>query len=90
MEMTITPAQCRAARERLGLTELELAQRAGIRHSAIIDFETQRRLVAKDSVQAIQRALEAAGVEFTDGDEPGVRMKQQGATIAATWKEPPA
>jgi hypothetical protein len=27
------------------------------------------------TVEAIQRALEAAGVEFTNGDKPGVRLK---------------
>jgi hypothetical protein len=29
----------------------------------------------KRTVEAIQRALEAAGVEFTNGDQPGVRLK---------------
>jgi hypothetical protein len=28
-----------------------------------------------NNLAAIQRALEAAGIEFTDGDAPGVRLK---------------
>jgi hypothetical protein len=34
-------------------------------------------------VDSLQRALEAAGVEFTNGDQPGVRLK------AATAKSLP-
>jgi hypothetical protein len=29
-----------------------------------------------NNLAAIQRALEAAGVEFTNGDQPGVRMRK--------------
>jgi hypothetical protein len=28
-----------------------------------------------DQLDAIKEALEAAGIEFTDGDEPGVKLK---------------
>jgi hypothetical protein len=31
---------------------------------------------AAANVDAVQRALEAAGVEFTDGDAPGVRLRR--------------
>jgi hypothetical protein len=30
------------------------------------------------TLEAIQRALETAGVEFTNGDEPGVKLKAKG------------
>jgi hypothetical protein len=33
-------------------------------------------MVAEAAVQAIQRALEAAGIEFTNGDEPGVKLRK--------------
>jgi hypothetical protein len=29
------------------------------------------------NVQAVQRALEAAGVEFTNGGEPGVKLRRK-------------
>jgi hypothetical protein len=29
-----------------------------------------------NNVDAVRRALEAAGVEFTNGDQPGVRMRR--------------
>jgi hypothetical protein len=31
-----------------------------------------------DTVAAIRAALEKAGVEFTNGDEPGVKLKKKG------------
>jgi hypothetical protein len=36
-------------------------------------------------MDALQRALEVAGVEFTNGDRPGVRLIRP-AERAATWK----
>jgi hypothetical protein len=36
------------------------------------------RGVRELAVEAIQRALEAAGVAFTNGDQPGVRMRRGG------------
>jgi hypothetical protein len=35
------------------------------------------------TVEAIRRALEAAGVEFTNGDQPGVRLTAGRAASAA-------
>jgi len=40
-----------------------------------IDSEAAITIV---QAQAIQRALESAGVEFTNGDQPGVRLRVQG------------
>jgi hypothetical protein len=34
----------------------------------------------------MQRALEAAGIEFTDGDEPGVKLKSAGKAAKAKSK----
>jgi hypothetical protein len=35
------------------------------------------------TVEALQRALEAAGVEFTNGDQPGVRLTKAAAARSA-------
>lgn len=76
----MTPAQCRGARALLDLTQPNLAAAANLGLSTIVDFERSRRAVSPDAVANIQRALEAAGVEFTNGDQPGVRLRKAGAT----------
>jgi hypothetical protein len=35
------------------------------------------------TIDALQRALEAAGVEFTNGDQPGVRLTKAAAAQSA-------
>jgi CTP:molybdopterin cytidylyltransferase MocA len=72
----MTPAQCRAARALLDCNQIHLASRASLGLSTVVDFERARRPVSAEAVSAMRRALEAAGVEFTNGDQPGVRMKK--------------
>jgi transcriptional regulator with XRE-family HTH domain len=74
----MTSAQCRGARALLDLTQPELAQAARLGLSTIVDFERKRRDVSEEAIHAMQRALEAAGVEFIDenGGGPGVRLKK--------------
>jgi hypothetical protein len=71
----MTPAQCRAARSLLDCNQGELASKASLGLSTVVDFERERRTVSGGAVAAIRAALEAAGVEFTNGDQPGVRLK---------------
>ena len=70
----MTPAQSRAARGLLDLSQTELARAAGISLSTLADFERGKRDPIKNNLAAIQRALEAAGVIFTKGREPGVKL----------------
>jgi hypothetical protein len=42
----------------------------------IADFEIGNRSPHPRTIAAIRAALEAAGVEFTNGDQPGVRMRK--------------
>jgi hypothetical protein len=72
----ITPAQCRAARAHLDYNQGELASKASLGLSTVVDFERARRAVSAEAVDAIRAALEAAGVEFTNGDQPGVRLRK--------------
>jgi hypothetical protein len=44
--------------------------------STVCDFEKGRRVPSINNLAAIRRALEVAGVEFIDGDQPGVRLKR--------------
>jgi transcriptional regulator with XRE-family HTH domain len=74
--MTITAAQCRAARAMLQWSVRALAEKAGVRPATISNFETGKSSPNRSTRAAIQRALEAAGIEFTNGAKPGVRLSQ--------------
>lgn len=77
--LIMTPAQCRAARALLDLTQSALAEAAGLGLSTVVDFERQRRVVSDEALQAICSALEAAGVQFIDenGGGLGVRIRKK-------------
>jgi len=74
--MTISPAQCRAARGLIAMDQAVLAEAANVSRNVIIDFEKGRRVPTRNNLAAIQRVLEKAGVEFTNGDAPGVRLRK--------------
>lgn len=76
--MSITPAQCRAARALIEMGQNELAARASVSRGVIIDFEKGRRTPGRNNLGAIRRALEAAGVEFLKEQAGG------GVTFRAT------
>ena len=62
----MTPAQCRAARALLDITQSNLADAAGLGLSTVVDFEKDRRQVSDEAVRAIQAALERAGTAFSN------------------------
>jgi DNA-binding XRE family transcriptional regulator len=70
----ITPAQIRGARAMLNMTQARLAELAGISTTALNSIERGTSDPKSSTIRAIQAALEAAGVNFTDGGEPGVRL----------------
>jgi DNA-binding XRE family transcriptional regulator len=74
--MTLSPAQCRAARALIAMDQTTLAKAANVSRNVIIDFEKGRRVPGRNNLTAIQRVLEEAGVEFTNGKAPGVRIKR--------------
>jgi DNA-binding XRE family transcriptional regulator len=73
------PAQCRAARALLDITQPDLAKLAGLGLSTIVDFEKERRQVSMEVVEVIKQALRRAGVEFIDenGGGLGVRLRKR-------------
>lgn len=75
--MSITPAQCRAARGLIEMDQATLAEAASVSRNAIIDFEKGRTNPGRNNIAAIKRALEDAGVEFIpeNGGGPGVRQR---------------
>jgi DNA-binding XRE family transcriptional regulator len=66
-----------AARGLLDMTQIELAAGASVSKNAIVDFEKGRSTPVKNNLAAIQRVLEEAGVEFTDGEAPGLRWRKK-------------
>ena len=74
----MTPAQCRAARALIGMTQPELATAAGLGLSTIVDFEKERRIVSTAAQIRMREALEEAGVEFMaeNGGGAGVRLRK--------------
>lgn len=73
----MTPAQCRAARALISMTQPRLASAAGIGLSTIVDFERERRQVAAPSVDALRLALESAGIEFISENGGGVGVRKR-------------
>ena len=71
--MLINGTQCRMARAALRISVRELAVMAKVATDTISRLEADQELKPR-TVEAIQRALEKAGVEFTNGGKPGVRL----------------
>jgi len=75
----LTSDQIRAARALVRWSARELAEKADL------SLPTIQRLEAADGVpstsvqtlMSIKAALEKAGVEFTDGEAPGVRLRKR-------------
>lgn len=72
--MTLTPAQCRAARALLNWSQEELVRHAKITKKTIADFERGATTPRQQTLTQILAAFEAAGIEFLDGNQPGVRL----------------
>ena len=82
----MTPDQVRAARTLLHWSKLRLGIRSGTSAYMVKTFENTGRVVSLagsgrtkpvDALAAVRATLEAAGVEFMDGDAPGVRLRKQ-------------
>jgi transcriptional regulator with XRE-family HTH domain len=83
--LKVSIRQVKAARSLLAWSQEDLARASGV------SIPTVKRLEADDgelrgrsgTVEKIMRALKAARVEFTNGGEPGVKLRAPGGTIAA-------
>jgi transcriptional regulator with XRE-family HTH domain len=84
----ITPAQCRAARGLVDLSQQQLADAAKVGVVTVRQFEAGAAQPRNATAEVIQRALEAAGVEFTNGGQPGVRMKLMRTNFDAIMNAP--
>lgn len=73
----MTPPQIRAARGLLNWTVQELAEKAGLDRNTVAQIESGRYASDAETMAAIRRVLEAAGIEFTNGRWPGVRLRPE-------------
>jgi transcriptional regulator with XRE-family HTH domain len=73
----LNAVQCKMARAALGLGVRDLAELAKVSPDTIARLERGEELRER-TVDAIRSALEAGGVEFTNGDQPGVRLRKSG------------
>ncbi len=73
----ITAAQCRAARTLRSWSLAKLAAASGVSEAAINDFELERRQPDAATLEALQRALEGAGIAFLPGGD--VRLPNEAA-----------
>ena len=80
--------QCKKAREALGIGIRAVATAAKVSPDTVSRLE-RGEMLGERTVDAIRAALVAAGVEFTNGDEPGVKLKKADRVIRATWDPPP-
>ncbi|MGO9771625.1 MAG: helix-turn-helix domain-containing protein [Roseiarcus sp.] len=71
------------ARAGLGMTAEALAERAKVSKVTLSDFEIGKRSPHPRTLEAIKTALESAGVEFTNGNAPGVKLHKAGARAAS-------
>lgn len=75
--MRITLEQYRMAKAALDLTVIELALLAKVSTNTLVRFERGERLTER-TMQRVQAAFEAAGIEFIpeDGGGVGVRLRK--------------
>ena len=74
--------QLRMARAAIGWGVRELAEKAGVTANTVTRIENGAD-AKQSTIDALQRALEAAGIEFTNGDQPGVRLTKAAAARSA-------
>ena len=74
--MTLSPAQCRAARALLNWSQENLVAHSKITKKTIADFERGATHPRAQTLAQITAAFQAAGTEFLYGRRPGVRLKR--------------
>lgn len=77
----VTGKHVTAARGLLGMSQADLAAAANVTDITISNFERGRHYPQAATLDAIREALERRGIEFLNGDAPGVRLHGDKAVI---------
>ena len=74
----MTPAQARAARGLLKWNQDDLAREAAVSVVTVRNFENEKSVPQRATIDVMRRALEQAGVEFIpeNGSGAGVRLRK--------------
>ena len=77
-ETPLTPEQMKAARELLGWSQMDVANRVGLTEWVIGFFERGERLIRARYLRRVRSIFELAGVIFVEenGEGPGVRLRK--------------
>jgi ribosome-binding protein aMBF1 (putative translation factor) len=78
--------QCRAARGWLDWSQADLAKKAKVGLSTVKDFESGKRTPIPNNLDAMQRALAAAGIVFTENEISGPFDEADETTPSVTKK----
>jgi hypothetical protein len=78
-DFVITSEQVRAARALIRWEQRNLAEASKVSLPSIKRLETTPGPLPAQprTIEAIRSALESAGVEFTNGEQPGVRLRKR-------------
>jgi len=74
--MTLSPAQCRAARALLNWSQEELVRHSKITKKTIADFERGATTPRAQTLAQLLAAFDKAGIEFLNGKRPGARLSR--------------
>lgn len=72
----LTAAHIRAARGLLGWYQEDLVRESEVSSKTIFNIENEKSGTQPRTLKAIFEAFDKAGVEFTNGDETGVKLKK--------------
>jgi transcriptional regulator with XRE-family HTH domain len=78
MHLVLTSEHIRAARALLRWDQRQLAEESSVSLPTIKRLETKPGVLVAHAptLLALRNAFEAAGIEFTNGGEPGVRLRR--------------
>ena len=76
--MSLSAAQCRAARALVGISQADLAETSKVAKATIANFEAGKRAPYARTLDDLRQDLERRGVIFieTNGEGPGVRLRK--------------
>jgi len=76
LKIHIVGEQVAAARKLLKMSQTDLIEASGVSERTIIRFEKGGQ-VRPETMEAVREVLETRGIVFTNGGEPGVKLRRK-------------